>query len=184
MPTDKESLKELIKKTFVNAKYPGDNKLRNSDMGNEPYLLEQEFRGKTDWQSLDPSFIDRSPDGFGTALSFFSDEAFRFYLPAFLIADIDDKLMIAQPVFYLHYGLDDESKVKYVNPRLYGNETWFELKQRQFSVFNKKEAESIVAYLRYILESGRIVEFQSKKVEEALNNYWLEKAGDKIDEDR
>ena len=58
----------------------------------EPYLLEEEFKGKTDWQLLDSEFIDQAPDGLASALSFFSDEAFRFYLPAYLIADIDGKL--------------------------------------------------------------------------------------------
>ena len=53
----------------------------------------------------DPStLIDRAPDGFGSALSFFSDEAFRFYLPAYLIADsvtaqLEDAAITAQKSF-------------------------------------------------------------------------------------
>ena len=39
----------------------------NSREGTEPGLLEEEFKGKTDWRTLDPSFIDQAPDGFGTA---------------------------------------------------------------------------------------------------------------------
>ena len=173
-----ESLKDQIQKAFVDAAYPGDENLRGSNQGDEPYLLEREFKSKTDWRSLDARFIDQAPNGFGTALSFFSSEAFRFYLPAFLIADIDEALNQCDPVFHLYYGLDNDTKDKRVNPRFYGNETWFELKREQFSVFNEKEASAIVAYLRYILESGKLVDFEAKSTKEALNNYWLAQAGE------
>ena len=168
-----ESLKEQIRNAFVHAVYPGDENLRGSSQGDEPYMLEEEFRGKTDWRSLDTRFIDQSPDGFGTALCFFSSEAFRFYLPAYLVADIDEDLMQSDPVFHLCYGLDNNSKDKRVNPRLYGDQTWFELKRQQFAVFNKQEITAIVAYLLYILESGRLIDIQTKSIKEALKNYWL-----------
>lgn len=174
-----ESLKDQIRKAFVHAAYPGDENLRGSNQGDEPYLLEEEFKGKTDWRSLDAHFIDQAPDGFGTALSFFSSEAFRFYLPAYLIADIDEALTQSNPVFHLYYGLDNDTKDDRVNPRLYGNQTWFELKQQQFAVFNEQEASAIVAYLCYILESGRLVDFEAKSVNEALNNYWMSRAGER-----
>jgi hypothetical protein len=173
-----ESLKDQIQKAFVYATYPGDERLRGSNQGDEPYLMEEEFKGKIDWRSLDARFIDQAPNGFGTALSFFSSEAFRFYLPAYLIADIDEALMQSDPVFYLCYGLHNDSKDKRVNPRLYGNQTWFELKRQQFAVFNEQEASAIVAYLRYILESGRLVDIEVKRVNEALSNYWLAQAGE------
>lgn len=173
-----ESLKDQIRKAFVYAAYPGDEHLRGSNQGDEPYLLEEEFRGKTDWRTLDARFLDQAPNSFGTALSFFSGEAFRFYLPAYLIADIDEALMQSDPVFHLWYGLDNDGKDKRVNPRLYGNQTWFELKRQQFAVFKEQEASGIVAYLRYILESGRLVENEAKSVNEALNNYWLAQAGE------
>ncbi|MHC4454823.1 MAG: DUF6714 family protein [Planctomycetota bacterium] len=175
-----ESIKNVIRRAFVYATYPGDNNLRGSNQGEEPYLLEEEFKGKTDWRTLDVSFIDLAPDGFGSALSFFSTDAFRFYLPAFLIADIDEVLMHGDPVFYLCYGLDDSSKNKIVNPRFYGNQTWFELKRQQFEVFNKHELQAIVAYLRYMLDAGRLVDSESKNVNEALKNYWLLQAGESL----
>ena len=173
-----ESLKDQIRKAFVHAAYPGDEHLRRSNQGDEPYLLQEEFKGKTDWRSLKARFVDQAPNGFGTALSFFSSEAFRFYLPAYLIADIDDALMQSDPVFHLCYGLDNYSKDKRVNPRLYGNQTWFELKPQQFAVFNEQEASAIETYLCYILESGRPVDTQTKSIKEALNNYWLAQAGE------
>ncbi len=175
-----ESIKEMIKRSFVYATYPGDNNLRGSNQGDEPFLLEEEFKGKTDWRTLDARFIDLAPDGFGSALSFFSPEAFRFYLPAYLIADIDESLMHSDPVFCLCYGLDDSTKNKLVNPRFYGNQTWFELKQQHFGVFNMHEFQAITAYLRYILETDRLVDFEMKNVKEALQNYWFLQAGESV----
>ena len=171
------SLRDQILNAFRDATYPGDENLRGSDQGDEPYLLEEEFKGRTDWRLLDTRFIDQAPNGFGTALSFFSSEAFRFYLPAYLIADIDDALAQSDPVFHLYHGLDNESRDKRVNSRLYGNQTWFELKRLQFAVFSEQEASAIVAYLRHTLDSSRLVDIEAKSVHEALQNYWLERAG-------
>ena len=69
---------------FAAVEYPGDWCLRDSNEGDEPHLLEKEFAGKCDWRTLDPAFLDRAPGGYASALSFFSDEAFRFYLPAYI----------------------------------------------------------------------------------------------------
>jgi len=53
------------------------------------------FRTTPPRPATDPfsTFLDRSPGGLASALSMFSHEAFRFYLPAYLIADIDGKLI-------------------------------------------------------------------------------------------
>jgi hypothetical protein len=85
---DAEAVKTLIRNAFSGLEFPGDWCLRGSNKGEEPYLLEKEFAGKNDWRTLDPSFLDQAPGGYASALSFFSDEAFRFYLPAYLIADV------------------------------------------------------------------------------------------------
>lgn len=171
------SLRDQILNAFRDAPYPGDENLRGSDEGDEPYLLEEEFKGRTDWRLLDARFIDQAPNGFGTALSFFSSEAFRFYLPAYLVADIEDALTQSDPAFHLCHGLDNESKDKHVNPRLYGDQTWIELKRLQFAVFSEQEVSAIVAYLHYTLGSTKLVDIEAKSVREALQNYWLERAG-------
>jgi hypothetical protein len=126
---DAETVKVMIRAAFAGVEYPGDWCLRGSNEGNEPYLLEQEFKGKSDWMPLDPAFLDRAPDGYASALSFFSDEAFRFYLPAYLLADIDGRLESANPVFHLTHGLTDSGRAEKVNPRRYGERTWFEASQ-------------------------------------------------------
>ena len=138
---DPELVKSQIRAAFADVPHPGDWCLRGSNEGDEPFLLEREFTGKTDWRVLDSAFIDQAPDGYGSALSFFSDEAFRFYLPAYLIADIDSKLERHDPVFHLTHGLTDSGKVERVNPLRYGDRTWFEEKTHKLRLSHRYRAE-------------------------------------------
>jgi len=166
--SDKEKIKAQIRSAFANVKYPGDWCLRDSEEGEEPFLLEKEFRGKDEWESLDPRFLDQAPDGFASALSFFSDEAFHFYLPAYLIADIDGHLESANPVFCLTHGLDDSSRDERINPRRYGERTWFDHARHKFAIFNREEVAAIVAYLTLKRNSN----LDEKQIDEAFGNYW------------
>jgi hypothetical protein len=170
---ESEALKALIRQVFSGVEYPGDWCLRGSEEGEEPYLLEKEFAGKNDWRSLDPSFLDQAPEGYASALSFFSDEAFRFYLPAYLLADIDGHLADANPVFYLTHGLADCAKTEKVNPRRYGERTWFEAARYKFAVFDRAQAAAIVAYFELKREAD---EFERVAIDQALENYWRERA--------
>ncbi len=172
---NREAVKAQIRDAFAQVEYPGDWCLRDSNEGDEPYLLEKEFAGKTDWRTLEATFIDQAPDGYASALSFFSDEAFHFYLAAYLIADIDDQLERADPVFHLCHGLEDESRSERVNPRRYGERTWFQEAQHKFAMFNRAEVRAIVAYLKF---KGENDEFQRAGVDQALRNYWLDRAGE------
>jgi hypothetical protein len=169
-----DTVKAQIVAAFAAVEYPGDWCVRGSNEGDEPYLLEQEFKGKTDWRTLDAEFIDQAPGGFGSALSFFSDEAFHFYLPAYMIADVDGRLEHAEPVFHLCLGLDDASQNKKINPRRYGERTWLDEAKHKFSMFNDAEAKAIAAYLRFIGERDG---FNQHLIGQALKNYWLERAG-------
>ena len=81
MGDERDELKERIRRGFDSTPPPAPSAIKDSSEGDEPYLLEDEFREVPDWRGLDPSFLDRSPGGFGTALCFFSPEAFRYYLP-------------------------------------------------------------------------------------------------------
>ncbi len=168
-----DQVKALISSAFAGARYPGDWCLINTLEGSEPARVGEAFTGKTDWRTLDASFIDQAPDGLGSALSFFSDEAFRFYLPAFMIADVDGKLDKADPVFSLTHGLDDESRGERVNPGRYGDRTWFELKRCKFAMFTPVEVRAIVAYLQLMSEKD---DFAKLSIEQALTNYWTRRS--------
>jgi Family of unknown function (DUF6714) len=180
--TDSEALKAQIRKAFADVDYPGDWCLRRSDEGIEPYSLEEEFRGKRDKEALDAEFVDMAPDGLSSALSFFSDEAFRFYLPAYLIADIDGKLQRVDPIFFLLHGLDESTSKERVNPARYGDRTWFDVARYKFAMFTRDQARAIFAYLRFGWQKEVCPESR-KEISEALRNYWLERAAeDALDE--
>ncbi|MHC5011702.1 MAG: DUF6714 family protein [Planctomycetota bacterium] len=169
---DPESLKAKIREAFEGIEYPGDWCLRGSNEGEEPYLLEAAFKGKVDRYALDPAFLDQAPDGFASALNFFSDEAFRFYLPAYLIADLDDRLLSTDPVFHLTHGLDAASRSERINPRRYGEMTWFDHVRRKFSMFDRSQVEAIVAYLEARREAEDQIDLQRTQITEALETYW------------
>jgi len=169
-------VKEQIRSAFAHVEYPGDWCIRGGDEGEEPYLIERDFRGKTDWRLLDPEFIDQSPDGLGSALSFLSDEAFHFYLPAYLIADIDGRLKHSNPLFHLTHGLDDSSRGERINPRRFGDRTWCDAARYKFAMFTKDEASAIVGYLQYKAETDPD---EQESVEASLRNYWNEKIANK-----
>lgn len=171
---DPVAIKARIHAAFADVPYPGDRFLRDSNEGEEPLLLEQDFKGKCDWRTLDAAFIDRAPDGYGTALSFFSDEALRFYLPAYLIADVDGRLEQADPVFHLTHGLTDATRDKRVNPLRYGQRTWFEACSHRLAVFDHAQAAAIVAYLRFKRKDRDL----RREIDQALRNFWLARAGE------
>ncbi len=168
---DKEALKEQIRAAFAHMEYPGDWCLRGSNEGDEPFLVERDFKGKRDWHALDPQFLEQSPE----ALCFFSDEAFHFYLPAYLIADIEGALDEADPVFHLTHGLTDASRHERINPRRYGERTFFDAARYKFAMFTQEESAAIVAYLRFRAESEG---FHLAGIEQALRNYWVHRVGE------
>ncbi len=166
-----EKLKKEIECAFANVAYPGDNRLRGSNEGSEPYLLEREFRGKSDWRRLDAGFIDQAPDGFASALSFFSAEAFQFYLPAYLVADLQGLLSMTDPVFYLCHGFDNSSRDEFVNPRRYGRKTWFDSRRARYGLFDEAQRRAISGYLRYKRDADKWNMYRTT-IDEALTNYW------------
>ena len=69
---------------FADTPYPGDDELCGSICGDdEPAESALDFRGVR-WQDLHPQLVSVH----NTALSFLSHSGLRYYLPAFLIADL------------------------------------------------------------------------------------------------
>lgn len=173
---DRDTLKAQIVSAFESVEYPGDWCLRGSNEGDEPYLVEEEFKGKVDRYALPSEFLDKAPDGYATALFFFSDEAFRYYLPAYLLADLDGQLETVTPVFNLTHGLDAESQAKPVNPRRYGERTWSDHARCKFAMFDADQAAAIVGYLEVIREASES-EQERASITQALESYWCGRAG-------
>ena len=176
-PGSADAIKALVRSAFATTPYPGDNALVRSQ-GDEPDEVVELFRGRNDWRQLSAEFVDRAGAASPSALSFFSAGAFRFYLPAYLIADLDGRLMYTDPLFYLFHGLDEASRGETV--RVPGAEptTWWRVQQEHLAGFTPEEAAAIVAYLRW-RAAGDEPGFARRNVEEALANYWLARAGER-----
>jgi uncharacterized protein DUF6714 len=170
---DREMVKNLVREAFASVEYPGDWALRDSVMGDEPYLVEQEFKGKTDWRALDAAFLDQAPAGFGSALSFFPDMAFRFYLPAYLIAELDGALKTADPLFHLCHGFEDDVMLTPINPKFYGARTWIDHARHRFSTFTIQQAAAVVAYLRHEQDADDRTYLDRHMIDRALTRYWI-----------
>ena len=170
-----DEIKSQVSTAFGAVERPGNWALRGSNEGSEPYQVEEEFQDKLDWHTVDASFLDRAPAGLASALSFLSDEAFRYFLPAYLSADLDGKLERVDPAFYLCHGLGNASKTELVNPRRFGARTWWQAATYRFAAFTAEEARAIVSYLCYKAEHD---EYEASRdlIKEALENYWQARA--------
>jgi hypothetical protein len=162
-----------IEQAFADVTYPGDDDLTDSTYGEEPAALVEEFRGKIDWRQLDDEFLDQAPDGWGSALSFFSDNALRFYIPAYMIADIRGRLNSSDPAFRLCASLTPLGGKRKI-AKIWGGGTMGERARAEFACYDTQKVSVIVAYLWWKLESlGGYDEI----IEQALENYWLERNG-------
>ncbi len=184
--TDKEAVIREIRGAFGNNEFPGDNYLQGSFEGCEPYEEIEPFKGRKEWENIDSELLDTHSG----ALNFFSEAGLRFFLPAYLMADVHDELKSADPVFVLVHGFSDLSvniptktrvfvrktgKTTFVNPKRYGALTFYDYARWRLSVFTREEAQAIVAYLRYKREA-HAVSLDKEQIDAALSLYWLDRA--------
>jgi len=183
---DKDSVAAAIRGAFARTPYPGDPFLVGSTEGCEPEEEAGAFRGLTDWREIDAAFLD----GHYVALSFFSEGAFRFFLPAFMLADLEGGLLTADPVGELTGGFSELSiEVEaggrtftrrsggacLLNPRRYGAMTFGDYSRMRLSVFTREEAAAIVAYLEYRGETDDSGSSRAA-IAVALDRFWRERA--------
>jgi len=180
----KEAVINQILSAFGDNEYPGDNCLCGSVDGSEPYAETSAFKGKIEWRTLDSGMLDAH----SSALSFFSEAAFRFFLPAYLIADLRGELLTAEPLFHLtgfsvtSIQVPAKSRIftrngggsTLMNPRRYGAMTFADYARYRLSVFTKEESSAIVAYLNYARETDTHG-INTPQILEALNVFWLDR---------
>lgn len=165
-------LVEKIEQAFSDVAYPGDHDLTGSSYGDEPAALERDFRGRTDWKQLDKAFLNQAPDGWGTALSFFSDNALRFYIPAYMIADIQGDLDSGgDPAVRLCSSLTPLGETKKI-AKMWGGGTMGERARACFGKFSAAQVSAVVAYLQWRLNNA---DGHDMLIDQVLENYWLER---------
>jgi len=182
----KQRVIEHIRQAFCDTERPSDAFLQGSHEGCEPGESVAPFIGVVDWSQLDPTVLDASY----TVLSFFSEGGFRYFLPAYLIADLQDRLQTADPVFHLTNGFSDTvveipagqriyektiGKSEFVNPRRFGAMTWYDHARGQLSVFTREEAGAIVAYLEYKRDADPHG-LNAEGINAALDSFWRDRA--------
>lgn len=158
-----------IEQAFADVAYPGDDRLTDSTDGEEPAALEVAFRGQTDWRRLDAAFLDQAPDGWSSALSFFSDDAFRFYL----IADLRGELKSADPSSRLCWALTPQGGATRI-AKAWGGGTMGERARAAFAACTAEQVSAIVEYLLWKLES---VGGYDPTIEQALEAHWRKRDG-------
>jgi hypothetical protein len=179
-----EEIIAQITTAFDATRYPGDHELCGSEMGDEPAEYAMEFRG-LDWRTIHPDFLSHHY----ASLSFFSNPAFRYFLPAYLIADLMGTDTSATPVFHLTRGVDGVDESAQMRQWAQSGELsdevsallleqsnsakkfdWYQIAVEKFSHFTALEREAIVAFLRY----SRSDEFARESIDNALERYWLQ----------
>jgi len=183
---EKAAVVEQIRRAFGGNEYPGDPYIQGSREGCEPFDEVGPFAQHRDWTTLEAGFLD----GHYNALSFFSEAGFRYFLPAYLVADLEDRLATADPVFHLTHGFHDTSvKVRgatqtwartlgasvLLNPRRYGAITFADYARFRLSVFTREEAAAIVAYLKYKRDTDAHG-LSTAAIDGALQAFWLDRA--------
>ncbi|UFZ04060.1 hypothetical protein LQG66_33525 [Bradyrhizobium ontarionense] len=150
--------------------------LVNSAQGDEPLRVIAAFDDKDDWTKLAPEWLDMVPSGLGSALSFLSDQAICFYIPAYIVADMTTSLQMVDPTFTLTCGFDRRSHNKRIRPQ--SEETWTEYCRNRWSRLTHAQAVAIVHYLEWrVLRDRRdLVYIVDSSIVEALGTYWYDRA--------
>ncbi len=144
------------------------NPLVNSQQGEEPFETAEAFADKTDWTELDGKWIDAAANGWGTALTFLSDEAACFYLPAWLVAELHGKTAQSDPAFNLSYGFTDDHWSSAA--RSPADTNWADYSCKRWSHLIPAQVMAVVHFLEWY--AGRTDDISSAQARQALNNYW------------
>jgi hypothetical protein len=182
----RETVVQKIEAAFAANAFPGARFLQGSFEGCEPYEEVGPFEELENWRGIEARFLD----GHASALSFFSEAGFRFFLPAYLISDLRGQLYTADPLFHLTHGFSDwatevpaadrtlkmkHGKSALMNPRRYGAMTSYDYARYRLSIFTKEEAGAIVAYLEFKRDVDPDV-IDRRAIDAALETFWLERA--------
>lgn len=181
-----DALLAQIEREF-RAPHPGDAFLQGSHDGPEPAQEVAALAGCRDWRTLTPSVLDEC----WSAIGFLSEAGLRFFLPAWLAADVRTQLQTADPAFHLTHGFSElrvatrepgGERIEHrsggdvlLGPRRYGAITWRDATRHRLAVFCREEAAVIVDYLRMCGEQARTPD-EPARIAAALDDFWLERA--------
>lgn len=102
---------------------------------------------KHDWSTIPVADLD----GCYSSLSFFDADGMRFHLPAYLVADLQDRLQTADVLFHLVYAADGAAS--------------------RFDTLSPDQREAVREFLLLRLSDAHR-EFEHPMIEAALRDYW------------
>ncbi len=146
---------QQVLEAFADTVCPADDALCGSKQGDEPAEYALEFRGR-DWRTLHPEFLQHNY----ASLAFFTDEGYRYFLPAYVMDELWGSDTNADPVSDLTghvtgtHGADSARAIE----RLAG--------------LDHSQCEALVAFLRH-RQSTEAWDQDRKQIERALEHYWL-----------
>ncbi|HEX5322663.1 MAG TPA: DUF6714 family protein, partial [Capsulimonadaceae bacterium] len=148
--------------------YPGDDNLCfvGEQDDDQIAVLALEFQG-LDWRTIHPALLAQ----YSASLNYFTPDGFRYFLPAYLIAELVDVGVPsgADPVFNLTQGLagtEDTQTTPSPNER---TTDWFAQSAGGMASFSRPEREAIVHYLEYM---ARFDADSAVEIQPALDLYW------------
>lgn len=154
------AVRATIRKAFARTPYPGDEKLVIARAGEDPECdqIAESFRGKN-WREL-PAGVIR---GFADSLPLFTPAAFRYYLPAYMLASLgpnEEPASMREPMpgrapdtAFDWYDVVNFVLFRLTLPELPEDCEYFLARARQFSV---EERRAIARYLHLIAERKEI----------------------------
>lgn len=146
--------------------------LVDSVQDDEPLLTAEAFADKEDWTRLEGRWLDEAPNGWASALSFLSDEAVCFYIPAYIVADLRSELERVEPIFQLvsRFESSSQGQAVWLGRADTGADHW----TRRWSFLSTEQATAIVHYMEWRIE--RDDGFIASLASEALTTFWYGRA--------
>jgi hypothetical protein len=155
---DKSELAKRIREAFADAPYPGDGNLiyAPDDLGARE--IADAFRGKH-WSEVPFETLLYHND----ALHFFTDEAFRFYLPAYLLAVLEryEDADVLPEMLVGVLTAPDPQDPGYSSFRL------------RFDGFSADRRAAVTAFLEYLMMTHQD-EYPDDELLTALQSYWTQ----------
>jgi hypothetical protein len=144
---DPTALKETIRRAFDGTAYPGDaNIAYGTSEDLERQQIAADFRGKS-WRDVDLAFVRRYVGADAACLAFMSSDAFRYFLPAFLLITIDE---------FESIDLVGPSTVHYLTPwHDESDEAMRTYEEQRFGAFTPAQQEAIELFLEYMRDVHR-----------------------------
>ncbi|MFY0563591.1 DUF6714 family protein [Archangium lansingense] len=152
----REAIRQQLEAAFADAPYPGDDHIGYDTEDWESAELVRAFKGKH-WKELTPAELQYHSS------SFLSSEGFRYYLPAYLLAALEDHGNLMP---HTVYGLTLPAGSSSGEQRL---RAW---QLERFEQLSPAQKHAVRAFLEYARGEASHYFSQGQEPRLALTRYW------------